>query len=86
MQILIRCRQPQLLAARLFERDDVVEARVHEDSGGLLVKTRNADRFYLTLNRLAVDGIDLEQVAPVDDDVNSVYEYLIGGGAGEPSR
>jgi hypothetical protein len=25
-----------------------------------------------------VDGADLESVAPADDDVHSVYEYLIG--------
>ena len=80
MQILIRCRQPQALAAKLFEQDNVVEARLYSDAGGLLIKTRNADRFYLTLNHLALDGIDIEHVAPVDDDVNSVYEYLIGGG------
>jgi hypothetical protein len=30
------------------------------------------------LNRLALDGIDIDSVAPADDDVNSLYEYLIG--------
>lgn len=79
-QILIRCRQPLALAAKLFDQDNVVEARLHADGGGLVVKTKNADRFYLALNHLALDGIEIEQVAAVDDDVNSVYEYLIGGG------
>jgi ABC-2 type transport system ATP-binding protein len=83
MQILIRCNQPSLLASRIFELDTVVEARVHNDGKGLLVRTRDPDRFYLLLNRLVVDGVDLESVAPADDDVHSVYEYLIGpdGGA-----
>jgi ABC-2 type transport system ATP-binding protein len=78
MQILIRCSRPQKLASRIFEHDHIVEARVHADGRGLLVKTKNADEFYLLLNRVALDGIDIETVAPVDDDVNSVYEYLIG--------
>lgn len=78
MQILIRCSRPQKLASRIFEHDHIVEARVHADGRGLLVKTKNADEFYLLLNRIALDGIDIETVAPVDDDVNSVYEYLIG--------
>jgi hypothetical protein len=30
------------------------------------------------MNHIALDGIGVESVAPVDDDVNSVYEYLIG--------
>jgi len=42
------------------------------------VKTRDSDRLYLTLNKLALNGIEMESVAPADDDVLSVYEYLIG--------
>jgi ABC-2 type transport system ATP-binding protein len=42
------------------------------------VKTRDADSFYLLLNRIAQSGINIESVAPADDDVLSVYEYLIG--------
>jgi ABC-2 type transport system ATP-binding protein len=80
MQVLIRCREPHRVASRLFDHNSVVEARVHTDGGGLLVKTTKPDEFFLLLNRVAVDGAGIEQVAPVDDDVNSVYEYLIGEG------
>jgi len=79
MQVLIRCNRPGALASKVFEQDSVVEARVHADGGGLLVKTRDADRFYRLLNHIALDGIEIESVAPADDNVNSVYEYLIGG-------
>jgi ABC-2 type transport system ATP-binding protein len=79
MQILIRCPRPQALAARLFEQEHLVEARIHADSGGLMVKTRDADTFYRTMNRIASDGVEVESVMPLDDDVHSVYEYLIGG-------
>ena len=78
MQVWIRCGHPSALASKLFELDHVVEARLASDGAGVLVKTRDADRFYRTLNNLALDGIDLEGVTPVDDNVNSVYEYLIG--------
>lgn len=84
MQILIRCNQPGALASQVFLHDYVVEARLHHDGMGLLVKTRDADRFYLLLNRIAQNGIDIESVAPADDDVLSVYEYLIG--AEEPAK
>jgi len=79
MQVWIRCDRPAALASRLFELDHVVEARLAQDGSGVLVKTRDADRFYRSLNGLALDGIDFEGVTPVDDNVNSVYEYLIGG-------
>jgi ABC-2 type transport system ATP-binding protein len=79
MQILIRCDQPSLLAARMFRSDEVVEARLHDDRHGLFVKTRNPDRFYLLLNEIVAQGeVNVESVAPVDDDLSAVYEYLIG--------
>jgi len=83
MQILIRCDRPSLLAARVFAQDHVVEARVHDDRGGLFVKTREPDRFFLLLNEVAAQGeVNVESVAPVDDDLNAVYQYLIGSEGG----
>ncbi len=83
MQILVRCDKPGLLASRLFEQDHVVEAKVNDDGRGLLVRTRDADNLYLLLNRIVLDnGLEVEAVAPADDDVNSVYQYLIGGEGG----
>jgi ABC-2 type transport system ATP-binding protein len=79
MQIMIRCNLPQELAARVFASDNVVEAQLHQDRAGLFVKTRNADAFYLLLNRIVIEnGMSIEAVAPVDDDLNAVYHYLIG--------
>jgi ABC-2 type transport system ATP-binding protein len=40
LQIMIRCDNPSMLASRVFGLDSVVEARIHEDSSGLLVSTR----------------------------------------------
>ena len=83
MQILIRCDQPAKLAAYVFEKDHVVEARLHDDRRGLFVKTRDADRFYLMLNRAVAEGaVSVESVAPVDDDLSAVYQYLIGTSGG----
>jgi ABC-2 type transport system ATP-binding protein len=83
MQILIRCDQPAKLAAYVFTQNHVVEARLHDDRGGLFVKTRDADRFYLMLNRAVAEGeLNVETVAPVDDDLSAVYQYLIGTSGG----
>jgi ABC-2 type transport system ATP-binding protein len=77
-QILVRCTRPRELAAKMMECPSTIEISIHNDDRGLLIKTRDADRFYLMLNQIALNGVDIESVAPADDDVNSVYEYLIG--------
>jgi ABC-2 type transport system ATP-binding protein len=83
MQILIRCDRPAVLAARVFEQGAVVEARLHVDRQGLFVKTREPDQFYLLLNRVVLDEkLSVESVAPVDDDLSAVYQYLIGSEGG----
>ena len=83
MQIQVRCDRPGFLAAQLFQQDHVVEAKLSPDGKGLLLRTKDADGFYLLLNRVVIEaGLEVESVAPADDDVNSVYQYLIGGEGG----
>jgi ABC-2 type transport system ATP-binding protein len=83
MQILIRCDRPQFLAARLFDHEYTVEARIHDDRQGLFVKTRRADDFYLLFNRLVTENnLQIESIAPADDDLNAVYQYLISSDGG----
>jgi ABC-2 type transport system ATP-binding protein len=86
MQILVRCDRPQVLAARLFEHEHTIEARIHNDRQGLFVKTRRPDDFYLLLNRLVTENkLRVESVAPADDDLNAVYQYLISSEGGRVS-
>jgi ABC-2 type transport system ATP-binding protein len=77
-QILVRCDRPRELASELLKSEQTMEVRIHNDGRGLLIKTLDADRFYLMLNQIALNGIGIESVTPADDDVNSIYEYLIG--------
>ena len=83
LQVLVRCDRPARLAARIFEADHVTEVILHADHGGLSVRTRDADGFYLLLNRVVVEeGLAVEAVAPADADVGAIYQYLIGGEGG----
>jgi ABC-2 type transport system ATP-binding protein len=77
-QILVRCDRPRQLASEVLKSEQTMEVRIHNDGHGLLIKTLDADRFYLMLNHIALNGIGIESVTPADDDVNSIYEYLIG--------
>jgi ABC-2 type transport system ATP-binding protein len=82
MQILVRCDRPHLLASRLFVADHIVEIKLHPDGKGLLARTRDAAAFHKLLNGVVLEErLDLEAVAPADDDVNAVYQYLIGSEA-----
>lgn len=84
IQILIRCDRPQVLAAQLFEHEFTVEARIHNDRQGLFVKTRKPEEFYLLLNKVITEQkLEVESVAPVDDDLNAVYQYLIASDGGQ---
>ena len=77
-QILVRCDRPRELASEVLKSEQTMEVRIHNDGRGLLIKTLDADRVYLMLNHIALNGIGIESVTPADDDVNSIYEYLIG--------
>jgi ABC-2 type transport system ATP-binding protein len=78
-QILVRCDRPALLASRVFSLNHAVEAKVHPDGHGLLLRTKDAPGFFRLMNRLTIeDGLVVETVQPADDDVQSLYDYLIG--------
>jgi len=77
-QIMIRCNRPRELAAKMLNSNHAIEISIHKDEHGLLLKTRDTDRFYLAMNGMAMNGIEIESIAPADDDALSIYEYLIG--------
>jgi ABC-2 type transport system ATP-binding protein len=66
------------------QTDHAVEVKIHADGGGLVATTRDAGAFYRLLNRLAADAeLAIETVQPADDDVQSLYDYLIGREGGQ---
>lgn len=79
MQILVRCEDPRALAGRFIQEPHIVEVKLQPRGGGVMLRTREPDAFYRTLQRWIVDeGLLVEMVAPIDDDAESVYHYLIG--------
>ncbi|MEZ5400977.1 MAG: ABC transporter ATP-binding protein [Bryobacteraceae bacterium] len=79
-QFLVRCDDASRLAAVLFSEAHITEVRLHDDRAGLLVHTRSREEFSRLLGRLAVDGHRIDSVMPADENVDSLYGYLIGGG------
>jgi ABC-2 type transport system ATP-binding protein len=77
-QYLVRCRDASGVASVLFGEDHVTEVRVTPDRMGMLVKTRDREQFARTLGRIALDGHRIDSVVPADENVDALYEYLIG--------
>ncbi len=83
MQILIRCDQPSKLAAYVFAQDHVVEARLHDDRRGLVCEDTRCGSVLSVVESSGGEGeVNVESVAPVDDDLSAVYQYLIGTSGG----
>jgi hypothetical protein len=67
------------VASRLFGEEHVTEIKLHDDRLGLLVMTRDREEFTRALGRIAADGHRIDGVLPADENVDALYEYLIGG-------
>jgi ABC-2 type transport system ATP-binding protein len=78
-QYLVRCRGASVVASRLFSEDHVTEIRLSADRMGLLVMTRDREQFARALGKIATEGHRIDGVVPADENVDAVYEYLIGG-------
>ena len=78
-QYLVRCGNASDLASRLFSEDHISEIKLHDDRMGLLVMTRDREQFARALGRIALDGHRIDGVVPADENVDALYEYLIGG-------
>ena len=80
-QYIVRCRDRNAagVAAQLFRDAQVTEVKLHDDQLGMLVMTRDREQFARVLGRIALNGHRIESVMPADENVDALYEYLIGG-------
>jgi ABC-2 type transport system ATP-binding protein len=79
-QYLIRCRDASRIASLLFEQDHITQIKLADDKLGLLVMTRSRRDFSRALTHISLAGHTVESVMAADENVDALYEYLIGGG------
>jgi ABC-2 type transport system ATP-binding protein len=77
-QFIIRCSDASRVAALLFGEDHITEIRLNEDRLGMLVMTRNREQLSRAIGRIALDGYNIDSIIPADENVDALYEYLIG--------
>jgi ABC-2 type transport system ATP-binding protein len=78
-QFVIRCRDASRIASLLFEQDHITQIKLHEDRLGLLVMTRSRRDFSRALTHISLAGHTVESVVAADENVDALYDYLIGG-------
>ncbi len=79
--VSIRTPASRVLAAALIQQPFVVKAYFGDDEESLLVETKNRDQFFrFLLEMAAVKGIKLEEITSPDDNLQAVFDYLVGKG------
>jgi ABC-2 type transport system ATP-binding protein len=79
LKIHVGCDRIAELAARVIRLDHITRVEFLDDRSGALFSTRNAEAFYTDLaDAIAEDGHTIEMLAPADEDVEALYQYLIG--------
>ena len=77
--VRIICSDPRSLAAGLVRLNEVDAVNVDPD-GALIVQSRNVLALQMALPKLGLEsGIRLLRVEPLDDSLESVFSYLVGG-------
>lgn len=81
LRIRVVCEQASRLAATLINSGSLVGCRV-EAPNQVEVTTNDVRRFRRELALACSDqGLRLEEVTPLDEDLESVFRYLVGGQA-----
>jgi ABC-2 type transport system ATP-binding protein len=78
-QVSIRCPQPRRLAGLLLAGDFLRSVEFSPDGGGLTVQTGQRDQFFASLMRLIAEGdAEVGEITSPDDNLQAVFDYLIG--------
>jgi ABC-2 type transport system ATP-binding protein len=77
--ISIKCSQPRLLAEKFIGYDYVLKVHFDLQKKSLLVETNNRDKFFAILPSLFLENeIKVEEITSPDDNLQAVFDYLIG--------
>ena len=83
IQFKIRTSQARELGKAMLEYEHIVEITMHRDRMGFSLRSLDAEAFYRDFNATIVKSrFPIDAMEPSDEDVNAVYEYLIGTSGG----
>jgi ABC-2 type transport system ATP-binding protein len=77
--ISIKCANPRGLASQFLGEEYVLKVHFGPDPRALLVETNNRDKFFgLLLSLLVKNRVEVEEITSPDDNLQAVFEYLVG--------
>jgi len=77
--ISIKCSRSRELASKFIDKDFVLKVHFSVEDDSLLVETNNRDKFFALLPDLFVEGdIEVQEITSPDDNLQAVFDYLIG--------
>lgn len=77
--ISIKCSGPRELAEKFIKEDFVLKVHFGAFPDSLLVETTNRDKFFSLLPSLLVENkIEVEEITSPDDNLQAVFDYLVG--------
>jgi len=81
-QISIRCRHPRRLAEKLIRLKHIRRLNIGSKEETLVCETSQRDLFFPRLMKeLDAEDYDVREITSPDDNLQSVFDYLIGGSA-----
>jgi ABC-2 type transport system ATP-binding protein len=77
--IRIATPSPKKLAARILDEPGLHSISFSEEAREVRLETREPERFYRLLNRLALDeNAIIDEITSPDDNLEAVFHYLVG--------
>jgi len=78
-QISVRSSDPRALAARFVGDRSIQKMTFAADGQTLVVETHKRDEFFGRLTGVVLEaGIEVEEISSPDDNLQAVFEYLVG--------
>ncbi|MFC2167866.1 ABC transporter ATP-binding protein [Acidobacteriota bacterium] len=77
--ISVKCSNPRLLASKFIQEDFVMNIHFGQEQNSLQLEITNRDKFFSLLPSLVVENkIDVSEITSPDDNLQAVFDYLIG--------
>ncbi len=78
-QVSLQCSHPRRVAEKLVPLDFVLNIEFNDKEKRMVVKTSHRDHFFDSLTKIIIeDNVEVEEMISPDDNLQSVFDYLIG--------
>ncbi len=77
--ISVKCSDPRKVASRFIKEDFILNIDFSSEKDTFVVKTNNRDEFFSRLSKIFIEeNTDVREITSPDDNLQAVFDYLIG--------